>query len=64
MIKRVFYQAMMDYGEIMQDIRAQAMQEWLAGQDAWREGQLTPLMGDASFRRYFQIGRASCRERV
>lgn len=38
----------------MQDIRAQAMQEWLAGQDAWREGQLTPLMGDASFRRYFR----------
>lgn len=38
----------------MQDIRAQAMREWLDGQAAWREGQLTPLTGDASFRRYFR----------
>lgn len=38
----------------MQDIRVQAMREWLAGQAAWREGQLTPLTGDASFRRYFR----------
>jgi len=38
----------------MQDIRSQAINDWLAAQPEWRDGKLSPLMGDASFRRYFR----------
>lgn len=38
----------------MQDIRAQQLLSWLSTQVIVGDGQLTPLAGDASFRRYFR----------
>jgi hypothetical protein len=38
----------------MQDVRAESLSQWLLSQPEWREGRLTPLAGDASFRRYFR----------
>jgi hypothetical protein len=38
----------------MQDQRAESLSQWLLAQPQWREGVLTPLAGDASFRRYFR----------
>ena len=38
----------------MQDLRAESLSQWLLAQPSWREGVLTPLVGDASFRRYFR----------
>jgi aminoglycoside/choline kinase family phosphotransferase len=37
-----------------QDARFSLVQHWLAQDADWANGQLTPLMGDASFRRYFR----------
>jgi hypothetical protein len=38
----------------MQDMRAELLAQWVFSQSQWREGKLTPLAGDASFRRYFR----------
>jgi aminoglycoside/choline kinase family phosphotransferase len=38
----------------MMDAREQALQQWLKTFPQWREGGVTALAGDASFRRYFR----------
>jgi hypothetical protein len=38
----------------MQDVRAESLAQWVLSHSLWREGTLTPLIGDASFRRYFR----------